>query len=47
MVEERVAEIAVKDFEENKGGSRGGDVNAVAFHGVGIERVTVDLARKS
>lgn len=44
VVEERVAEIAVEDFEQNEGRPRGGDVNAVAFHGVGIERVAVDLA---
>lgn len=47
VVEKRVAEITVKDFEENEGGPRGGDVNAVAFHGVGIKRVAVDLARKA
>lgn len=37
-------EIAVEDFEENERRPRGGDVNAIAFHGVSIERVTVDLA---
>lgn len=36
-------EIAVEDFEENERRPRGGDVNAIAFHGVGVERVTVDL----
>lgn len=36
-------EIAVEDFEENERRPRGCDVNAIAFHGVGIERVTVDF----
>lgn len=35
----------MEDFEENEGRPRGGDVNTVAFHGVGVERVAVYLAR--
>lgn len=35
----------MEDFEENERRPRGGDVNAVAFHGVGVERVAVDLTK--